>query len=249
LREAEATLERKQREEEREAEIAELKFRSDLAWERFKGAMARYRLNRQQKANFNREQLRIPKGNGIESGRWAAGPGIGHNSDKFPEIPKQAPPTSKQRTAIAKQVARWLARGAAVVASRTPFGLATITAATGAVWLYNQYNAHIEAYRDPPKTLEELQQAALSPRPGYDVHHNAERASALEDGIPRSQVESPENRLLIPRMKHWEITGWYNTRAERFGGLSPRDYLRGKSWEERQKLGFEALEKFGVLKR
>src|SRR5882757_6901602 len=75
LREEQAALERKQASE---AEAAEGRLKSDLAWQRFEAVMAWL----QQKANFNRNQPRTPKGNGIESGRWAAGPGIGHNSDK-----------------------------------------------------------------------------------------------------------------------------------------------------------------------
>jgi hypothetical protein len=33
-----------------------------------------------------------------------------------------------------------------------------------------------------------------------------------------------------------------------YGGLSPRDYLRGKSWEEQYEIGLKALRRFGVLK-
>jgi hypothetical protein len=61
-------------------------------------------------------------------------------------------------------------------------------------------------------------------------------------------IDAPENLVLIPEEKHREISGWYQTRLERFDNQSPRDYLRGKSWEERQKIGYEALVKFGVLK-
>ena len=30
---------------------------------------------------------------------------------------------------------------------------------------------YVAAYFDPPKTLEDLQDAALDPQPGYDIHH------------------------------------------------------------------------------
>jgi hypothetical protein len=49
-------------------------------------------------------------------------------------------------------------------------------------------------------------------------------------------------------MKHWQINAWYQIRDERFQGLSPRDYLRGKDWDERRRVGLEALTRFGVLK-
>jgi hypothetical protein len=122
-----------------------------------------------------------------------------------------------------------------------------VVAATGAVWLYSQYKANIEAYQDAPKTLGELQSAVASPKAGYDTHHIVER-NAENDGFEKSQINDRDNLVLIPRMKHWEITGWYKTRSEEFGGLSPRDYLRDKSWEERRAVGLYALRKFEVLK-
>jgi hypothetical protein len=61
-------------------------------------------------------------------------------------------------------------------------------------------------------------------------------------------IDGPENLVRVPTQKHWQITGWYLTRNKLFGGLSPRAYLRGKSWEERQRVGRMALIEFGVLK-
>ena len=51
-----------------------------------------------------------------------------------------------------------------------------------------------------------------------------------------------------PTLKHWQITAWFMRRNPRYGGLSPRAYLRGKSWAERMKVGTETLIEFGVLK-
>ena len=48
--------------------------------------------------------------------------------------------------------------------------------------------------------------------------------------------------------KHWEINRWYSTKNEDFGGMTPRDYLRGKTWQERYRIGLEKLKDFGVLK-
>src|SRR5207253_3161981 len=64
--------------------------------------------------------------------------------------------------------------------------------ATGATWLHNQYSAHIEAYQDAPKSLEELQSAVASPRAGYDTHHIAERTSALRYGFDEAKVDGPD---------------------------------------------------------
>ena len=105
----------------------------------------------------------------------------------------------------------------------------------------------IRAYFDLPRTLEALQGAALDPQPGYDVHHVVERASA-QDANEAARVNSPDNEVLIPTLKHWELNGWYAKQNDRFGNMSPRNYLKGKSWAERQRVGLIGLREIGVLK-
>ena len=83
---------------------------------------------------------------------------------------------------------------------------------------------------------------------GYDTHHIVERTSAEEDGYPKSRIDAPDNLARIPRMKHWEINAWYQTKNDRFGNVTPRDYLRGKDWDERERVGIEALTTFKVLR-
>ena len=105
----------------------------------------------------------------------------------------------------------------------------------------------VKAYFDPPQTLEDLQQAAFDPQPGYDVHHVVEGGTAT-DANEAARVDSPDNEVLIPTLKHWELNGWYAKKNFRFGGISPRDYLKGKSWTERQRVGLIGLREIGVLK-
>jgi hypothetical protein len=85
---------------------------------------------------------------------------------------------------------------------------------------------------------------------GYDVHHIVEQTPARDDKkIPDALIDGPDNLVSIPRLKHWEITGWFmRGENEDFGDLSPREYLRGKDWDERQRVGLGALTRFGVLK-
>lgn len=174
-------------------------------------------------------------------------PGIGHNQgpplDEPPKIPPNRPDTAKGINAFVKAAASFLSR-----AAKDPRAAAFLAVLAATAWLAREYVATIKAYLDPPKTWEELQRDALNPQPGYDIHHPVEQTPATQAGFPESQIEGPENRLRIPRLKHWQITGWYATPNERFGGLSPRDYLKDKSWEERLRVGKEALIKFGVLK-
>ncbi len=117
----------------------------------------------------------------------------------------------------------------------------------GVYWAYKAA-PYVQAYLDPPKSLHQLQRAASNPAKGYDIHHIVEQTPAEKDSYPRSMIDAPDNLVRIPTLKHWQITGWYMTSTERFGGLTPRQYLRGKSWQERQTIGKDALARFGVLK-
>ena len=135
---------------------------------------------------------------------------------------------------MAREIARWLVKHRGHIVE-------------GVSWLL-EYEPSIEAYLDPPRTLEELQRAVATPKKGYDIHHIVERTSAELDGFPRSMFDAPENLVRIPRFKHWEITAWYGRPNKDYGGSSPREYLRGKDWSERVKVGLRALIRYEVLK-
>lgn len=153
------------------------------------------------------------------------------------------PPTAQEKNAFIKSAARWIARAARVAGPVGPF----VTALEMASWLDTD-RAFIDAYQDPPKTMDELQEAASNRKWGYHRHHVAERSSALEDGFSKEEVDGPENLVRIPALKHREITGWYQKENPDFGGVSPREYLRDKDWNERRRVGLDALIKYGVLK-
>jgi hypothetical protein len=213
------------------------------------------------KAGFNPDEPRVPAGQ-TEGGRWtkqgmgdanaatAEIAGVGHNQgpplNEPPEVPPEVPLTAKARNAFLKAAARWLIRASLEATLGGPVG-DYLVALEAAYWLY-QYLPYIRAYLQPPKTWAELQEDALSPQKGYDIHHPVEQTPAEQDGFSPDEIDASENRLRIPTLKHWEITAWYATRREDFGGLSPRDYLRGKSWEERVRVAKIAMIRFGVLK-
>jgi hypothetical protein len=100
----------------------------------------------------------------------------------------------------------------------------------------------------PPKTLEELQQAVSTPKRGYDIHHIVEQTRAEQDGFARSQIDAPENLVRIPTYKHWDINAWFQTKNKQYDDASPREYLRDKGWDERLRVGKQALTDHGVLK-
>ncbi len=80
------------------------------------------------------------------------------------------------------------------------------------------------------------------------LRHIVEQTAAEQDGHSRENIDASDNPVRIPTLKHWEITRWYVTPNRLFDGLSPREYLRGNSWDEQREVGLGALKKFKVLK-
>ena len=215
-----------------------------LTWlaaaERFELAMRRHALAL--KYNFNPAQPRVPKGED-GAGEWS---GDGSSSGRIrlagdiptgdsPEIPSERPSTSAERTVAKKDVARAMAE----------YGLAFAGFAKLSAW-FQTYRAEIESYNDPPRSLEQLQERVSTPEPGYDKHHIVERNQ--EGHFTYETINSPENLVLIPRLKHQEINSWYQTENPTYGGMSPREYLNGRSWAVQRAVGLDALRRVGVLK-
>jgi hypothetical protein len=161
-----------------------------------------------------------------------------------PEPPKEPPKDKASRTQAAKALAKQIALQALRRAG--PVGAAFMAIEAGH-WLYTEYPS-IRSYQDEPKTLTELQQNVGKRRPGYEDHHIVEQGAGGHEGFSRSQIDGADNVVSLPKYKHHEITGWYNAKNPDFGGLTPREYLRGKSWDEQVRVGLSAMRKFGVLK-
>jgi hypothetical protein len=193
-----------------------------------------------------------PDNNWIPGGQYAANdpPGIGHNQgpplEEPPEIPLKVLAAKQAINDFLKAAAYWLEEASLVdKRAATLFFIALM----GAAWVADKYLPYIITYQDPPRSLQELQQAALLPTSQYyNDHHLVEKKAAADDGFPASMIDGRENIVRIPTLKHWLITGWYQIPNSSFGDVSPREYLRGKSWEERVRVGTQALIRFGVLK-
>jgi hypothetical protein len=116
-----------------------------------------------------------------------------------------------------------------------------------APWL-RERRPEIEAQLDPPKTLKELQEAVGQERAGTEKHHIVEQGPARGEGFSEKQINSSDNLVRVPKQKHQEISEWYSRTNDNYAGQTPRDGLRGKSWEERRAVGIQKLIDFGVLK-
>jgi hypothetical protein len=173
-------------------------------------------------------------------------PGLGHNQgpplEEPPKIPPKPPATPQVLNNFIKAAASWLAAAGKGAAA----GYLRILQQV--YWVTMLALPYIRAYLTPPKTLKELQQDALNPQVGYDIHHIVEQTPARKDGFADDMVDGPDNLVRIPTLKHWQINAWFQMGNDEFDGLSPRDYLRDKSWGERRRVGIDALIRFGVLK-
>ncbi len=167
--------------------------------------------------------------------------GFGAPDDKPPKVPAKRPKKSSQRTGVFRVITSWARRHPAIAGDLIA-GLLDISD-----WM-DAYEDLIEADRDPPKTMQDLQAGVGQRRPGYDTHHIIEQTAAEKWELTRSEIDDPSNLVSIPRLRHYQITGWYGTRTDRFGGLSPREYLSDKGPDERRRIGLEALVRFEVLK-
>jgi hypothetical protein len=161
-----------------------------------------------------------------------------------PEIPEAKP--NRSPSTILRAAANWIARALAVRA----FGAVSLFISILGLRSWVREKAQeIVTSLDPPKTMQELEAAVDVPRPGTEIHHyKMEQHVSKRRGFTQSQIDAPGNRVRIPTFKHYDISRWYRTSNEKYGGMSPRQYLADKSSDEHARVGREALILFQVLK-
>lgn len=80
-----------------------------------------------------------------------------------------------------------------------------------------------------------------------------EQASGRSGEIPTDLIDSGENLVSIPTLRHWQLNSWYQTPNGNFldangNSMTPRDYLKGQGYDERRRVGLTGLRAVGVLK-
>lgn len=128
-----------------------------------------------------------PDNNWIPDAQYAANdpPGVGHNQgpplEEPPEIPPRVLATKHAINDFLKVAAYWLEEASAV---DKPAAAIFFIALMAAGWLADKYLPYIITYQDPPRTLQELQDAALLPKiEYYNDHHLVEQTAAENDGF------------------------------------------------------------------
>ncbi len=169
-------------------------------------------------------------------------------------IPAERPATATDRYAVVRQTARWLRQAAALGAlyAPEPRVKAVLLVIEGTAWLAEYWPEIRSYYLDGSKSLAELQAAVDDRQPGYEDHHivegqygsRSDQSNALRFG---DRLESRENMVRIPKWSHVDISAWYSRLNPQYG-MTPREFLRGKSWAEQYAVGLEKLRDFGVLK-
>jgi DNA-binding Lrp family transcriptional regulator len=170
------------------------------------------------------------------------------------ELPTNRPPTNREINQFVRQRSRMaLPRGARGVGV-PPEELAELIERLKEAGVFEWVGDRIARFRssfDAPLTLDELIEKTKSDKsrgpPGYERHHIVERGPNSEKSTDE-QLEDEKNVVTIPYYRHRDISDYYSTKNSNLGGRTPRDFLRGKTFEEQYKFGVEQLRKFGVIK-
>jgi hypothetical protein len=135
-----------------------------------------------------------------------------------------------------------------------PRVLAVVGAVAATIWP-SRYRDKLLASLTPARTLEELQKAVDTPAPDTEIRHIVEEQDESKHPLANAKrfpdkINAPENLVRVPYWAHREISRWYSrvNTDQPFNGQTPRNWLRGKSWEEQYEVGLMILRKFGVLK-
>jgi hypothetical protein len=113
----------------------------------------------------------------------------------------------------------------------------------------NRLTAAIKTANNPPATIDELQRpVGAASEAGYHDHHIVNQHDGNRRKVGDARIDGRANQVRIPVLKHLDINGWYSKGNKEFGGLSPRDYLRDKSWDEQTRVGIKILRDMKVLK-
>jgi hypothetical protein len=113
--------------------------------------------------------------------------------------------------------------------------------------------AEVDFYQGAPYDLQDLIDDAKGPsQPGWQDHHIVEQGPQNDDLSPEEKqlIDDPEDIVRVPRYTHQQLTNYYRNVDDNppCNGLTPRQYLRGKSFEDRYQFGLNVLRKMGIIK-
>ncbi len=97
-------------------------------------------------------------------------------------------------------------------------------------------------------SFNKLKHSIGSAGEGKDWHHIVEKSQIKKSGFSPQLIHNTSNIISVDHATHMKITGYYNTTTFEFTkGVSVRNWLSGKSFEEQYDFGIKILRDFGVL--
>ena len=83
---------------------------------------------------------------------------------------------------------------------------------------------------------------------GYEWHHIVEQSQIKKSGFSPEEIHNTNNVTRIETSVHREVSRYYSTKQGDLGGLTPRDYLRGRSYEFQFDFGKDILNRFHTVR-
>ncbi|HVM79116.1 MAG TPA: hypothetical protein VMU06_08855 [Stellaceae bacterium] len=193
--------------------------------------------------------------------RWPQGSTEGHggrfrpaSGDSDGQLPTDRPPTQKELNRYGRVQSQAAKRQVMAGVKTKQQAVAEFMNATGLTdriggWMARQLARFLSRF-DSAKSLDELiarAQGTEIDTLGYEKHHIVEEGPN-KGIIPDELLQGRENIVLVPYYLHRDISDYYSAKEPALGNMTPRDYLRGKSYAEQYRFGLWVLGKFGVLK-
>lgn len=101
-------------------------------------------------------------------------------------------------------------------------------------------------------SFDKLKDYLGSPGEGNAWHHIVEQSQIGKSGFSSTKVNNVKNIIAIPHGKgsvHAQISGFYSSKPDFTNGLTVRQWLSGKSFDEQFDYGMKILKKYGSLFR
>ena len=97
-------------------------------------------------------------------------------------------------------------------------------------------------------SFKDLKEYLGSPGKGNAWHHIVEQSQIKKSGFSSTKVNNVKNIISIPHGKgtvHAKISGFYSSKPDFTNGLTVRQWLSTKSFDEQFNYGMKILKKYG----
>lgn len=100
------------------------------------------------------------------------------------------------------------------------------------------------------RSFDDLKDYIGTPGEGNAWHHIVEQSQINNSGFSVNQVHNVNNIIALPNGKgsiHAKVSGFYSSKPDFTNGLTVRQWLTGKSFEEQFNYGIKVLERYGEV--